>query len=478
MGERRAKSAARWLHFRHPDSETRSPASRSSPSRPMKPATDYIRHAAKLARKLQMDAAMGGRPGARRRVLQGAVQSARRDRGRSRAGLAVRVSATRPADRVAGGAGGAVRAPPGRAPARRGYRGRELSPLHRPGLSAADQLAGRDGDGGSPGRGKPGTAGRGAGRSRRWRSCSTTRTTICGCSTASTASGRRSCLRHPHRGSAPERAGRRAGGAAGEIPGRAARQAVPARRLVGPAALAPMLEYAAADTRHLALLRDILRGRLEAPRPAGVGQGGVRPAGRHSLESTRRRARLAPAQGRQSVKATGVGHPARAVRVAGRRGPAERPRHVPHPQQRAYGDPGQTSAGGHGLTQDGPGHRRRAGRAPRQGHPGGGQARSGDPRCGPAEGRARRRGGCTMPPSKRDWSDSRRPGTGSPSSSTWRLECSAPTARSRPSPRTNATTVAALSALPELRQWQLREIGEQLLVAAREPASVSGSGTG
>ena len=28
----------------------------------MKPATDYIRHAAKLAHKLQMDAAMGGTP--------------------------------------------------------------------------------------------------------------------------------------------------------------------------------------------------------------------------------------------------------------------------------------------------------------------------------------------------------------------------------------------------------------------------------
>jgi hypothetical protein len=28
----------------------------------MKPATDYIRHAARLARKLQMDAAMGGKP--------------------------------------------------------------------------------------------------------------------------------------------------------------------------------------------------------------------------------------------------------------------------------------------------------------------------------------------------------------------------------------------------------------------------------
>jgi hypothetical protein len=29
------------------------------PLSPMKPSTDYIRHAAKLARKLQMDAAMG-----------------------------------------------------------------------------------------------------------------------------------------------------------------------------------------------------------------------------------------------------------------------------------------------------------------------------------------------------------------------------------------------------------------------------------
>ncbi len=28
----------------------------------MKPATDYIRHAAKLARKVQMEAAMGGTP--------------------------------------------------------------------------------------------------------------------------------------------------------------------------------------------------------------------------------------------------------------------------------------------------------------------------------------------------------------------------------------------------------------------------------
>ncbi|MBA2626594.1 MAG: hypothetical protein H0U85_01125 [Gemmatimonadales bacterium] len=30
----------------------------------MPPATDYIRHAARLARKIQMDAAMGGTPAA------------------------------------------------------------------------------------------------------------------------------------------------------------------------------------------------------------------------------------------------------------------------------------------------------------------------------------------------------------------------------------------------------------------------------
>lgn len=43
--------------------ETHAPLAPSSPLvSSMKPATDYIRHAAKLARKLQMDAAMGGTP--------------------------------------------------------------------------------------------------------------------------------------------------------------------------------------------------------------------------------------------------------------------------------------------------------------------------------------------------------------------------------------------------------------------------------
>jgi hypothetical protein len=37
------------------------PATRD-PDLTMKPQTDYIRHAARLARKLQMDAAMGGTP--------------------------------------------------------------------------------------------------------------------------------------------------------------------------------------------------------------------------------------------------------------------------------------------------------------------------------------------------------------------------------------------------------------------------------
>jgi len=50
------------LHFRRPPGDPVSaiPSSPSPP--PLKPATDYIRHAAKLARKLQMDAAMGGTP--------------------------------------------------------------------------------------------------------------------------------------------------------------------------------------------------------------------------------------------------------------------------------------------------------------------------------------------------------------------------------------------------------------------------------
>jgi ribonuclease D len=40
--------------------------------------------------------------------------------------------------------------------------------------------------------------------------------------------------------------------------------------------------------------------------------------------------------------------------------------------------------------------------------------------------------------------------------------------------RSNPTTLEALGALPELRRWQLREIGEQLLAAAREPALAGG----
>ena len=43
-------------------SPLRHPSAPANSVLPMKPATDYIRHAAKLARKLQMDAAMGGTP--------------------------------------------------------------------------------------------------------------------------------------------------------------------------------------------------------------------------------------------------------------------------------------------------------------------------------------------------------------------------------------------------------------------------------
>ena len=37
--------------------------------------------------------------------------------------------------------------------------------------------------------------------------------------------------------------------------------------------------------------------------------------------------------------------------------------------------------------------------------------------------------------------------------------------------RTKPGTLEALATIPELRRWQAREIGEQLLTAAREPAS-------
>jgi ribonuclease D len=37
--------------------------------------------------------------------------------------------------------------------------------------------------------------------------------------------------------------------------------------------------------------------------------------------------------------------------------------------------------------------------------------------------------------------------------------------------RTNPGTLEALAAIPELRRWQFREIGEQLLAAVKEPAN-------
>jgi hypothetical protein len=50
------------LEFPRPP-ELTSPSSPPSPPSPaMKPPTDYIRHAARLARKLQMDASLGGTP--------------------------------------------------------------------------------------------------------------------------------------------------------------------------------------------------------------------------------------------------------------------------------------------------------------------------------------------------------------------------------------------------------------------------------
>jgi len=45
-----------------PNCGRRAPIDHPTATGAMKPPTDYIRHAARLARKLQMDAAMGGPP--------------------------------------------------------------------------------------------------------------------------------------------------------------------------------------------------------------------------------------------------------------------------------------------------------------------------------------------------------------------------------------------------------------------------------
>ena len=58
---RRAKTRAYgYTSGDHPEFSAPLPVILTPPA--MKPATDYIRHAARLARKLQMDAAMGGTP--------------------------------------------------------------------------------------------------------------------------------------------------------------------------------------------------------------------------------------------------------------------------------------------------------------------------------------------------------------------------------------------------------------------------------
>jgi hypothetical protein len=61
--EDRGQRAGRFeARLRSTQTEHLSVSPSSSSASPMKPPTDYIRHAARLARKLQMDASMGGTP--------------------------------------------------------------------------------------------------------------------------------------------------------------------------------------------------------------------------------------------------------------------------------------------------------------------------------------------------------------------------------------------------------------------------------
>jgi hypothetical protein len=61
-GEGGSRTGAITLKFPRPHGVNISVFSVLSALSAMKPPTDYIRHAARLARKLQMDASMGGTP--------------------------------------------------------------------------------------------------------------------------------------------------------------------------------------------------------------------------------------------------------------------------------------------------------------------------------------------------------------------------------------------------------------------------------
>ena len=61
-GEDGSRTGAITLKFPRPHGVNISVFSVLSALSAMKPPTDYIRHAARLARKLQMDASMGGTP--------------------------------------------------------------------------------------------------------------------------------------------------------------------------------------------------------------------------------------------------------------------------------------------------------------------------------------------------------------------------------------------------------------------------------
>ena len=195
----------------------------------------------------------------------------------------------------------------------------------------------------------------------------------------------------------------------------------------------PMLEYAAADTRHLALLRDILRGQLEARgrlawaqeefalledirwSPPNGEPGWLRLKGAKALKPRelailRELFEWREGLAQRSDRAT--------FRILNNEPmvtwPNIRLRTWPHSRRSRASAASRQSAAARTFW-------RRSSAVSRF------RMRS----CRTSNAQ---RGGPTIRPSKRDLNDSRPPATVSPSSSTWRLECSAPTARSRPSP--------------------------------------------
>ena len=215
-------------------------------------------------------------------------------------------------------------------------------------------------------------------------------------------------VRHPGRGPAPQRAGYRARRAAREVLRRQARQALPAGRLVGAAAVARDARVRGGGHPPPAPAARLLRDQLIERGRLGMGGGRVRPAGGHPSGGRRPgepgllRIKGAKALRRRALAVLREVWEWREEHAAPRR-----PGDVPHPQQRADAGDGEEPADrGRGAARDSRGGRG-PGRAARARSAGRGEARARAARGRAAAPRPRRRGARRTRPTRRGSSGSR-----------------------------------------------------------------------